>query len=280
MKNSTPKLLVFFFVLCLLTTPRTAAAQDQAGPGEYDLKVITFNVAGLPDMITFKREFAKTKKRFAYIGEHLKGYDIIAIQEAFIPEREIIEKSLKDYYVVHGVDVGTVKILGSGVYTFSRWGVTASHFEKWPHLAGADAMSHKGFVAATVKVSPELTIDVYNLHGQTRYDDLKIENYTHLAEFMKYFSGGSGRPILLIGDFNCRYGDEPCAHVVSSMNMTHAAPDLEGLKVDHIFYNENGSGWSISVQNAALVMTEELDGKRISDHKGLAATLRFTKNAE
>jgi len=273
------RILIYVLAFMLLALPARAAGA-KAAPDSFTVKVITYNIAGLPDAITSNRKLTSTKDRFAYIGEKLKNYDIVAVQEAFISQREIIEKKLGSYYVVHGTDNSRVSTPGSGVYTFSKWPVTESHYEKWEHLAGADALSLKGFVAATIVVSPELSIDVYNLHGQTgktedKYD-IKIKNFARLAKYMDYQSGGSGRPVLLLGDFNVKAGDPVWKSIVEGMGVA-MIPDPVEKRPDHIFYKENGSGWKITVVDTGTDFTEPLKGERLSDHFAIQTTLRFDR---
>ena len=260
------------------SAPAKVAASK--GAESFDVKVITYNVAGLPNFITFNRNLAPTAERFSRIGDRLQQYDIIGIQEAFIPAREIIEKKLGEYYVVHGADVGKVKLMGSGVYIYSKWTVTQSHYEKWQHLADADALSLKGFVSATVNVSPGLAIDVYNVHGQTGKSPdkvvMKLKNYERLARYMEYQSGNSGRPVLLIGDFNVKDGDPVWKSIAEGMGLTMIPDPVKG-KPDHLFYKDNGSGWRISVLESGSDFTEEINGRRFSDHIAFHATLRFEK---
>ncbi len=275
--------LLMLLATCCATLHAAKSAAKPTGKEDlnsYQIKIVTYNVAGLPDFITFNRKLAPTKTRFAHIGDLLKKYDIICLQEMFIKDREIIEKKLPSYYVVHGADVGEVKLLGSGVYTFSRWPVTSSHYEKWEHLTDADMLSLKGFVAATVVISPTLSIDVYNLHGQTGKSQdkaaMKIKNFERLAKYMDYQSGGSGRPVLLLGDFNIKTGDEVWNSIMKNTGVV-AIPDPVKGKPDHLFYKENGSGWRITVVETGTEFIDPDTKKKTSDHIAFQATLKFEK---
>jgi exonuclease III len=261
--------------LCAGRAPRAQILTAMQGKDTYEIKVITYNVCGLPDFITYDRGLAPTKDRFSYIGEKLQDYDIIALQEVFIPERGIIEQKLKNFYVARGTDVGQVQILGSGVYSFTRWPVVQSHFEKWVFLKNEDAMSLKGFVAARVQVSPNLTIDVYSLHAQTGKSERKKENNQQLYDYMKYMSLGKGNPILLIGDFNCRLHNDICTHMIDIMDLQTADPT--DTHVDHMFYNENNSGWTIEVKDAGFAFEEKIKGGLPSDHRAVEAVFVFKK---
>jgi len=136
-------------------------------------------------------------------------------------------------------------------------------------------MSHKGFVAARTVVDPTLEIDVYNLHAQAGDDEYRLKQFGQLLEAMQSFSFGGGRPVLAIGDFNCEVGKKECDWLIEKAGLIHVDPDPEGI--DHIFYNENNSGWDIEVMDYGVAFDEPVNGKKLSDHDAFEATLRFKK---
>lgn len=257
------------------------AADEEATPSQdvYKLKTITYNVCGLPEMITYDRNLAPMDKRFTYIGKKLNSYDLIGLQEAFVTKRRIIEDELGGYYLARGTDVGMSGKIGSGVYTFSKYPIKRIHYERWRKTTGPDALSHKGFVLTTIEVSDDLWIDVYNLHAQAggSKERIDIDNMYQLAEAMKALSFGNGRPIILIGDFNCRFWDEQCSLIPETMGMTPVVPEQDG--VDHMFFNENDSPWTISVEGFKDEFTEKLKGKLPSDHIAKEATYILTRKS-
>lgn len=259
--------------LCLFAVNLKAA---EGGPATHEFRVITYNVCGLPDLFTYDRNLAPMKKRFDYIGKKLNAYDIIGLQEMFVGERSRIEDNLGAYFVGHGTDTGTALKFGSGVYTFSRWPISKIHYEEWRVSEGPDALSHKGFVMVTTTVSGDLSLDVYNLHAQAGgRRGLGVDNMKQLVAAMNFLSFGSGRPILLIGDFNCQFWDFQCTDLVKNSGVGLVMKEQQG--VDHMFYHENGSGWKISVLGHKVVFTEKMDGKLVSDHDGFEVTFRFEK---
>jgi len=250
------------------------AAEDAVE--RHDLKVVTYNVCGLPDLFTYDRNLAQMKKRFDYIGEKLNAYDIIGLQEMFVGERSRIESALGKYFVGHGTDTGSALKFGSGVYTFSRWPISKIHYEEWRVSEGPDSLSHKGFVMVTTHLGGGLDMDVYNLHAQAGgRRGLGVDNMKQLVEAMEFLSFGGGRPVLLIGDFNCEFWDFQCAEFVKNSSADVVYRDQQG--VDHIFYHENGSGWKIKVLDHKAVFTEKLGGRLVSDHNGFEVNFRFEK---
>lgn len=270
-------IVALLFCSTILFSPVTPAEDGGENlPSTYDLKVITYNVAGLPDLFTYDRNLAPMDKRFDYIGKQLRKYDIVGLQEVFISKRSIIEAHLSDYFLAHGTDTGMSNRFGSGVYTFVRWTIRKLYYERWRKSEGPDSLSHKGFVMVTTKVSDELLVDVYNLHGQAGGENnFGVDNMHQLVDAMKLMSLGQGRPILLIGDFNCRFGDEQCTVFVETSGVTTVFPEQKG--VDHAFYHENDSGWKISVVEYRKVFDELMGGRLVSDHEGFETIFRLEK---
>lgn len=279
-KNPSPKktkcLLLIAAVLLLAAFSAHLNAADPAAasnPDRYELKILTYNICGLPETITSGRELVPMKKRYEYFGKKFREYDIIGLQENFDKDREIIEEKLGQYFVVHGTDTMGYAKIGSGLYTFSRWPITQLLFQEWRESSGFDARSHKGFVAGTTKISDDLLIDVYNLHAQAGGDnrEIRLKQFAQLFEAMEKFSFGSGRPIILLGDFNCKHHYDEVMGIIAAHGFTHVKPGLP--KVDHIFFNPNGSGWRMESLHAEKIFTERVDGLRFSDHEALEATV-------
>ena len=269
------KAMLNFLILCTVLLAWTAHAQPE--DGKYvEIHVITYNLCGLPDMITSERGVHPAKKRFPWIAKQLRDYDIIALQEVFVTERSELEKKLAGHFLARGTDAADMRAPGSGLYTFSRGSIPRSYFEMWEQMAGYDALSHKGLVAATVRLTDELSVDVYNLHAQAHKEnmELRIKNYDQLVRGMDFFSGDGKRPILVMGDFNCKPGRSDCEYLMRESGLTRADDNED---VDHIFYDDNGSGWRISVKSWSKVFEEPVNGARLSDHEAVEAVLSFEK---
>jgi endonuclease/exonuclease/phosphatase family metal-dependent hydrolase len=262
-------------VLCRQAT--TGRGSDFPLPVSVTIKAITYNICGLPDQITKERDLDPARKRFPRIGEKLRGYDVIGLQETFVPERISIERKLRSYFVARGTDSWNKSTPGSGIYIFSRGRIPRSTFEMWEGLVGADSWSHKGFVGATTELRHGFAIDVYSLHGAASGgSELRRHNYEQLLNGMKRFSGGSGRPVLVLGDFNCELKEPECQWLLANSNLKHVDPAYTGI--DHIFYDENGSDWNISVQSAGeAFITPDARGRLLSDHPAFEAALKFDK---
>ncbi|MFA6448072.1 MAG: endonuclease/exonuclease/phosphatase family protein [bacterium] len=255
-----------------------AEGKDAVKPRPVIVRAVTYNICGLPDAIIRERDLPRAKDRFPEIGMQLRKYDIAALQEVFVPERTLIEKKLFMRFIARGTDSGIIGAPGSGIYIFSRWKMPKFMFERWTDITDYDAMSHKGFVAATVEIERGPVIDVYSLHAQAGHQKYRMKNYEQLFAAMKQYSLGSGRPILVLGDFNCEMREPECKWIVANAGLTHVSANPAPDQIDHIFYNQNGSDWNISVISSQFVFDKPLlNGKMLSDHNGYEAVLQFEK---
>lgn len=266
-------------IAALTSAPRSA--KSETAKRKYTLKFITYNVCVLPDFIIYDRNLIMpTSKRLEYIGDRLKKYDIIGLQEAFQFKRTIFEKKLGEYFVGHGADIANVKNVGSGVYTFSRFSITRIYYERWTPSSGADSFSLKGLVGVTTEVAPGLSIDVYNLHAQAggeNADQIRTMNYDQLNNGIKMLSRDKKHPIVYLGDYNCRFGEADCDYLLKITGAKSVMENQEG--VDHIFIDENNSNWKITVLDYKKAFPYDGDGmvngKYVSDHEAFEATLQF-----
>ncbi len=267
------------FAAMAVLVPLAASASEaaeQSPKKSHTLKFLTYNVCMLPDFITFDRNLlVPTEKRAALIAKLIKDYDVIGLQEAFIPEREVFPRRLKNHFVAMGTGSPTSPT-GSGLYIFSKGEIQRSVFERWKEQFGVDAFSHKGFMGATTVLPGGLEIDVYTLHAQAGFGPKpRIENYKQMMAAVERFSGGTRRPVIIHGDFNCNPGEEDCDWLLQNSKLKMASAHLD--HVDHLFYDENGSDWKITIESARWVFDELVSGRLISDHNGMETIIRFDK---
>jgi endonuclease/exonuclease/phosphatase family metal-dependent hydrolase len=270
-------------VLCLLAISAVlcaASARAADEPQRFDIRFITYNICGLPDLVTEERDLAAAENRMPVIGEKLKAYDIIGVQEAFIQERFLVERRLRLFYAAYGGLTGRYRWPGSGVAVFSKWRMTKSIYEKWEQSKGYDSLSGKGFVMATIPIYNGPVLDVYDFHAQAGNPEIRITNYQQLDRALEQYSRGTGHAIIVMGDFNCEVDEPECDWFIAKQKLAHAAGDaVDTSAIDHIFYNENESGWNISVLSAGFEFTQPFNGQKLSDHDAFAAVLRFEKAA-
>ena len=90
---------VAFFLITFLIIASKTFSNENAGRvilHSYDIKVITYNVCGLPDLFTYDRNLAPMDKRFKYIGERLKENEAGKTEEVLT--RQLEASSDRLYY--------------------------------------------------------------------------------------------------------------------------------------------------------------------------------------
>ncbi len=190
----------------------------------YTFNATALNVDGLPEKISFitVNEGAPGAEGAALMGNAIakQNWDIVGLSEDFNYHSELTAP-LASYYHV-GTHRGGVSGLsndtdGLGLLVAKRDG-TGFSGESWTGWStyngytdsGADGLIEKGFRYYAVTIASGIVIDVYVLHMDADSNAGDIEaRETQLAQLAAYIKGTSNkRPILIIGDTNCRYTRE------------------------------------------------------------------------
>lgn len=166
-----------------------------------ELNLVTYNVAGLPEIISS----AKTERSSSIqlIGERLKDFDIVNVQEDFNYNNYLYQKNKHPYRTKNK---GAVPF-GDGLSTLSKYPIQWFQRVAWEDCNGADCLTPKGFSFATIQLAPDVFVDVYNVHA-TAQDDLNAalarqKNIQQLERFIATHS--SCNALLIMGDFNAHY---------------------------------------------------------------------------
>ena len=176
---------------------------------EGNLKVISYNVAGLPIPRFFSSEKRVVHKDTAEIGRQLdnEDYDVIGVQEDF-NLHFVLNSHLNSPYKTFtsgGVPAG------SGLNIYSKKPIYNVEKIKWDKLYGVfdgaqDALTPKGYIYCQLKIEEGIYIDFYDLHMDAADDKGSIEarqdNFRQLLEDLNNRS--SERAVILVGDFNSR----------------------------------------------------------------------------
>jgi endonuclease/exonuclease/phosphatase family metal-dependent hydrolase len=205
-----------FLILLALTSHAQAAPRTE---GEYNLRVLSYNVKGLPGIAGGYRN----DDRFEEIGTELQKMrkngtapQIVVVQEAFVKKTNDVVKTSGYPYSVKGPKASDpdehgkslTKIFNAGLFTMSEYPIKYSAkiaFGK--DMCGTwDCFANKGVQLATVDV-PDLPfhVPVLNTHLQAtkeRSED-RIKQMKVILRFMTKWLAPTG-PLLFAGDFNTR----------------------------------------------------------------------------
>src|SRR4029453_1940307 len=155
------------------------------------LKVVTFN-------IRFARRIDRTEE-LSQKADHLRGADVIALQEMDAPGTETLARELGYDYVYYpsALHPRTHRDFGNAV--LSRWPIQSDHKLVLPHLSGLRRMSRA--VTAAALRRPAGLVRVYSVHLATPAELLpqaRVDQALAIAEDARGFPGA----VIVAGGFN------------------------------------------------------------------------------
>lgn len=302
------KVAVLLTALLALTAfvGSAGAAPDAtaAGGGSGTLNLLSYNVAGLPELLSSapKPRDASTTA----IGQRLGPYDLINVQEDFNYHAHLYAADTHPYRTPTSGGAG----IGSGLNTLSSYPYDADDFERvrWNscQFDSGDCLTPKGFTFLRLRVAEGVYLDVYNAHTNagTSSGDLsaRADNLRQLTSFIA--SRSAGQAVIVMGDTNTRYtraGDTISAFVRDN-GLTDAWVKLQkgGVEpakgsepllcdeaaitdtcevVDKILYRSSSlitlNATSYHNQNAAFLSSS---GAMLSDHYPIDVRLNWATN--
>ncbi|MEU4163228.1 jacalin-like lectin [Actinoplanes sp. NPDC026670] len=198
MKRSLVALAAILSPLLLAPAPAYAASGS--------FSVLTYNVAGLPDIISS----AEVDRQTAHtaIGQRLTPYDIVHVQEDFNYHAYLYAAdTTHPYRTPTSGGAG----IGSGLNSLSKVAYDADDFERgdWNscQFDSGDCLTPKGFTFARHRLAEGVYVDFYNLHTNAGTSDgdqaSRADNLNQLSAFIATHSAGNA--IVVMGDTNTRY---------------------------------------------------------------------------
>jgi endonuclease/exonuclease/phosphatase family metal-dependent hydrolase len=181
-----------------------APAPAYAASGTFS--VLTYNVAGLPDIISS----AEVDRQTAHtaIGQRLGPYDIVHVQEDFNYHAYLYAADTTHAY---RTPTSGGAGIGSGLNSLSKLAYDTDDFERgdWNscQLDSGDCLTPKGFTFARHRLAEGVYVDFYNLHtnaGTNAGDqESRADNLNQLTAFIATHSVGNA--VVVMGDTNTRY---------------------------------------------------------------------------
>ncbi len=270
--------LLLTALLVALIGGRASLASASSG----QLRVLTYNVAGLPDGFST----AHPSLNMGLIGQRFAGYDLVLVQEDFA-YAAALRQALTLPHQSAPFARGARLNFGDGLSQFAIWGFADLHREAWQACHGIvdsylDCLTPKGFTVSRQTLAPGVQVDVYNVHldaggsaGDRAAREAQIEQ---LILAIQRHSAGSA--VLLAGDTNIRGGQhallerfEQRTGLVDVCSTLHCA---EPHRIDRIFVRDSARlhwaprSWSI---DQSFVNAE---GEPLSDHLAVSAELTWT----
>jgi endonuclease/exonuclease/phosphatase family metal-dependent hydrolase len=188
-----------------LDATRPDAGPDASEPEGPTVRVLSYNVAGLPEPISS----SMPSRNSPLISPLLNGYGLALLQEDFAYHAQIISMARHPYQSPSDT---RGESLGDGLNFLSEHPYTELTRVKWSLCngvldQGSDCLTPKGFTFARFDIAG-FRVDVYNLHadaGSTPADQAaRADNLRQLAAAITERS--AGRAVIVAGDTNARYG--------------------------------------------------------------------------
>jgi hypothetical protein len=270
---------------------------------------LTYNVAGLPEPLSSSEPATNTP----LISPLLNDYDLVLVQEDWVDPVPPVAPF--DFYhddLISAVDLPYLStpaapplgsdprrpeaLVADGLNFLSRYPFGAVTREMWTGCFGgldtsdggaADCASQKGFAFTRIEITPDIEIDLYNLHGEAGSTPTDVEHsaadFEQLADFIAEHS--RRRAVIVGGDFNLHTDEEPDATVfadfLEATGLTDTCDEVEcggdGDQIDKFVFR-SGGGVEIEAlkHRFARRKFERDDGEPLSDHDALAVTFRVS----
>ena len=152
------------------------AIEDAFSRGEpetgFEFSLLTYNVAGLPDLISGSSPARNT----TVISSLLNPYNLVLVQEDFWYHDDLVADAGHPYRSDPIVQRPTLLRIGDGLNRLSNYRFGSLARVTWRQCNGflrasSDCLAQKGFSVALTELAPGAPVYIYNLHMDAGGDD-------------------------------------------------------------------------------------------------------------
>ena len=205
--------VLFCVIICFMCAAAAFAQSDE--PETDTIKIINYNVDGLPLPAFLSGEDRDPLECSLKIPAVLNSFDadIIAVQEDF-SFHDIHKNGIDQPYQTN--HSGTIPF-GDGMNFFSKYPIYNVHREAWNDAYGifdssSDQLTPKGFLCASMEIADGVYIDVYDIHADAddgEYDiAARLSEYRQLLDYVNTYS--KDHAVIITGDTNSRFLQLEC----------------------------------------------------------------------
>ena len=268
--------------------PVPLLVEHQAGPvpaseldTELNLKLVTYNIWGLPSWMTGARSGRYPK--IARELEHLDP-DIVLLQEAWTDEARKSAPAQGPWSVARASGQHTF-FQQCGLVTLSRFPIIGGEFYPFSRAAFPDCFVNKGVLKVTVRLSSGRKLNVWNVHLQDGgTPELRLSQIRELESRVQAAEDGQIAD-LVGGDFNCNPESRLFLELAASLGpsvqqLSGAKPFVTwdgmsgkrgaGETLDYIFIKRRTESQTVQAFLRVAFAAERLED-RLSDHFGIEA---------
>lgn len=242
--------------------------------------------------------------RLNQLAEHIQKeqFDVVLLQEVFIAKFGLItidnnfnqftEKMLNCGLIYHTnpyESLGYVYGQNSGLVIYSKYKLNNEQFHSFQ--SSGEGLNSKGIVSALIILN-DIQVLLLSTHLDSRDREHKINQLTEIRQFIKQQTSNSISRIIIGGDFNIcpqvyhqggyddgtlyktLVNDMKFNHLISAFDYEEEDyPITEGsATLDHFFISEDGL---VVIDKKPVRFTNDI-GESVSDHLGLAVTIKIT----
>ena len=280
--------IVTAWVLGLWACAGISEDTSAEGPTSGELTVLTYNVHGLPSLITGD----DTPGRMGMIGPMLDNIPLVAIQEDFTEQGHAELMDAVTHPTRPWFDATlSGRFYGSGLTILSRaeqMEYTEQHYSSCNGLLdnANDCLASKGFQRARLRLGPDAHIDVYNTHLDAGNDAADDEARTvQVQELLLAIADAStDQAVLVMGDFNLSGSDPEDALLVEELISVAGLQDIcdaldceEPGRIDRILFR---SGTELQLEALEWTVDHQFvdsSGAMLSDHNAIGGRLRWAR---
>ncbi len=227
-------LLALAMVACAAETPPDS-------PTSGDLRVLTYNVQGLPDTLTESDRPGADRMRA--IAPGLEAYDVVALQEDFdAGNHALLTETTHPERAWFSARVSPERAYGAGLAILAR-PAQADYGELFYEacsgvLDGAsDCLASKGLQRMTLTLGSQ-QLDIWNTHHEAGSgpDDIAARE-AQVAQVVAAIDARADHAALFLGDMNLRpsrAADAAALAVYADAGLRHACYEVDCAEPDHI----------------------------------------------
>ncbi len=259
----------------------------EIGPLQGTLRVLTYNVAGLPDGVSSAE--GALLDRMPAIQALLADYDLVGLQEDFdaTGHAALTDGTSHAEVLWFSDTVGSDRVYGAGLAQLLPQASAGYREEHYTDCNGvfdgaSDCLASKGFQTSTLMLGGE-ALDVLNTHheagGGLEDEAARLAQVDQVLAAIDTHS--TGRAILMTGDFNLRPGDVEDAVPLARYDdagLVRACDWMDCAEPNHIDQIRVRSSDTLSLEvlewdRPAQFVTE--DGVALSDHPAVSAVIAW-----
>jgi endonuclease/exonuclease/phosphatase family metal-dependent hydrolase len=277
--------VLFSLALCLAVGRALAETPDSSGT----LEVASYNVHGLPGFVTGDDTLARLKQ----ISPRLRAFDVVGLQEDFLPEGHPLLVAKADQRVQRRfASKLPQRVYGSGLTTLARGKVLATrevHFKTFHGVvgAGADGLASKGFQVTRLQLAAGVELDLYNTHldagGSAGDSQARASQVAQITSALQTFS--AGRAVLFLGDTNLKARRPRDAAILSRWQKETglrcaclAARETCCGRIDRVLIR-SGVGLKLEAEVWQVLDYRDPRGQALSDHEPIRVRLGWRRQA-